>query len=155
MAFNHVKPHHASALAEQLGRFPALKQLDVSANPSLRLLPVSMLRIAATLETFHCDGCSLVLPPQSMFSTPDENPKRIQELLSKGSSTTVLGLSAAELTTSSAREVAALLPLYPALKQLDVSANPGLRCTGAAVLLSTFSGELPSTSHYLLRPRRK
>ena len=142
----------ATALVEQLGRFPALKQLDVSANPSLRLLPVSMLRIVATLETFHCDGCSLVLPPQSMFSAPDENPKRIQELLSTGSSTTVLGLSAAELTTSSAREVAALLPLYPALKQLDVSANPGLRCTGAAVLLSAFSGELPSTSHCLLRP---
>ena len=132
----------STALVEQLGRFPALKQLDVSANPSLRLLPVSMLRIAATLETFHCDGCSLVLPPQSMFSTPDENPKRIQELLSKGSSTTVLGLSAAELTTSSAREVAALLPLYPALKQLDVSTNPGLQSDSVSLIFKALSGYL-------------
>ena len=82
----------APALAEQLGKFPALKQVDVSGNPGLRLLPVGMLRIAATLETFKCDGCPLLLPPQSMFSTPEENPRRIQELLSKGSSATVLVL---------------------------------------------------------------
>ena len=149
-ACNSLQPHHAPALAEQLGKFPALKQVDVSANPGLRLLPVGMLRIAATLETFKCDGCSLLLPPQSMFSTPEENPRRIQELLSKGSSATVLVLSAAELTPSTAREVAALLPFYPALKQLDVSANPGLRCTGAAIILSALSGMLPLAAHCLL-----
>ena len=141
----------APALAEQLGKFPALKQVDVSGNPGLRLLPVGMLRIAATLETFKCDGCSLLLPPQSMFSTPEENPRRIQELLSKGSSATVLVLSAAELTPSTAREVAALLPFYPALKQVDVSANPGLRCTGAAIILSALSGMLQLAARFLLR----
>ncbi len=151
MAFNHMEPHHFPALAEQLGKFPALKQLDVSANPGLRVLPIGMLRIAATLETFKCDGCSLVLPPQSMFSTPEENPRRIQELLSKGSSATVLELSAAELTSNTAREIAALLPLYPALKQLDVSANPGLCCSGAAVILSSLSGKLLLAAHSLLR----
>ena len=149
-ACNSLQPHHAPALAEQLGKFPALKQVDVSGNPGLRLLPVGMLRIAATLETFKCDGCSLLLPPQSMFSTPEENPRRIQELLSKGSSATVLVLSAAELTPSTAREVAALLPFYPALKQVDVSANPGLRCTGAAIILSALSGMLPLAAHCLL-----
>ena len=117
----------APALVEQLGKFPALKRLDVSANPALRLLPIGMLRIAATLEAFKCDGCPLLLPPQSMFSTPEENPRRIQQLLTKGSSVTVLELSAAELTSVTAREVAALLPLFPALKHLDVSYNPGLR----------------------------
>jgi hypothetical protein len=142
MALNHLQLHHAPALAEQLGKFPALKQLDISANKELRLLPIGILRIASTLETFKCDGCSLVLPPQSMFSTPDENPRLIQDLLSKGSSATVLRLSAAELTSNAASEVAVSLPFYPALKQLDVSANLGLRCTGAAIILSALSGML-------------
>ena len=140
-ACNFLQPHHAPVLAEQLGKFPALKQVDVSANPGLRLLPVGMLRIAATLETFKCDGCSLLLPPQSMFSTPEENPRRIQELLSKGSSATVLVLSAAELTPSTAREVAALLPFYPALKQLDVSANPGLDFGSLSLIFEALSGK--------------
>ncbi len=141
----------AREVAALLPLFPALKQLDVSENPGLRLLPIGMLRIAATLETFKCDGFSLLLPPQSMFSTPEENPRRIQELLTKGSSAvTVLTLSAAELTSITAREVAALLPLFPALKQLDVSDNPGLRCTGAAVMLSAVSGMLPCDAHSVL-----
>ena len=146
-----LEDKEAPALAEQLSKFPALKQLDVSANPGLRLLPIGMLRIAATLETFKCDGCPLLLPPQSMFSTPEENPRRIQQLLTKGSSAvTVLTLSAAELTSITAREVAALLPLFPALKRLDVSANPELRCSGAAVMLSALSGMLPCDAHSVL-----
>ena len=132
----------APALIELLCKFPALKHLDVSANPGLRLLPIGMLRIAATLETFKCDGCPLLLPPQSMFSTHEENPRRIQQLIEKGSSVTVLTLSAAELTSVTAREVTALLPLYPALKHLNLSANPGLSCTGAAAILSALSGTL-------------
>jgi hypothetical protein len=158
-AFNSLQPHHAPALAEQLGKFPALKQVDVSGNPGLRLLPVGMLRIAATLETFKCDGCPLGLPPQSMFSTPEENPRRIQELLSKGSSATVLVLAAAELTPSAAREVAALLPFYPALKQLDVSANPGLDLSSVSLIFQALSGKTPTLfisytflcSHFLLQ----
>jgi hypothetical protein len=146
-ALNYLQPHHAPALVEQLGKFPALKQLDVSANPDLRLFPVGLLRIAATLETFKCDGCSLLLPPQSMFSTPQDNPRRIRELLRNG----CLNLSAAELTPNTAREVAALLPFYPALKQLDVSANPGLRCTGAVTILSALAGKLPLAARCLLR----
>jgi hypothetical protein len=132
----------APALVEQLSKFPALKRLDVSTNPGLRLLPIGMLRIAATLEAFKCDGCSLVLPSQSMFSTPEENPRRIQELLCKGSSEIALNLSAFGLTSIVNHEVSALLPFYPTLKRLDVSANPGLRCTGAAAILSVLSGKI-------------
>ena len=131
----------APALAEQLSKFPALKHLDVSANPGLRLLSIGLLRIAATLEAFKCDGCSIVLP-QMIFSTPEENPRLIQELLRNGSFTTVLQLSSLNLTLNSAREVAALLPLYHTLKHLDLSANPGLSCTGAAAILSALSGTL-------------
>ena len=35
MSFNLLQPEHVSALVEHLRRFPALKQLDVSANPLL------------------------------------------------------------------------------------------------------------------------
>ena len=35
MANNHLQPRHVRALAEQLRKFPALKQLDVSCNPRL------------------------------------------------------------------------------------------------------------------------
>ena len=133
----------APALAEQLGKFPALKHLDVSANPGLRLLPIGMLRIAATLETFKCDGCSLVLPPQSMFSTPEENPRRIQELLSKGLPETDLKLSAAFLTSNTAIDIAALLPFHPALKRLDLSDNPKLDFGSLSVIFKALSGKTP------------
>jgi hypothetical protein len=56
----------------------------------------------------------------------EENPMRIRQLLQSGSSDTQLTLSSLDLTAAVAREVAALLRHYPALKQLDVSANPGL-----------------------------
>ena len=35
MARNHLQPQHVPALVEQLGKFPSLKRLDVSANPGL------------------------------------------------------------------------------------------------------------------------
>ena len=124
-------------LVEQLRKFSALKRLDVSANPALRLFPVGLLRIAADLEAFNCDGCSLLLPPQSFFSTtPHENPRRVQQLLQSGS----LNLSGLHLTPSAACEAAAVLVHYPALKQLDVSANPALGGGGAAALLSSLAG---------------
>ena len=123
-------------LVEQLRKFSALKRLDVSANPALRLFPVGLLRIAADLEAFNCDGCSLLLPPHSFFSTPEENPRRVQQLLQSGS----LNLSGLQLTPSAACETAAVLVHYPALKQLDVSANPALGGGGAAALLSSLAG---------------
>ena len=128
-------------LVEQLRKFPALKQLDVSANPALRLLPVGLLRIAADLDTFNCDGCSLLLPPHRFFSTPEENPRRVQQLLQGGDpAVTELSLSGLQLTPAVACEVAAVLVHYPALKQLDVSANPALGGGGAAALLSSLAG---------------
>ena len=55
---------------------------------------------------------------------------------------TVLGLSATGLALSEVPELVEQLRKFPALKQLDVSANPGLRCTGAAVILSALSGKI-------------
>ena len=143
VAGNHLQPQHVLALAEQLCKFLALKQLDVSCNPRLWLLPVGVLQMAASLEAFSCQGCSLVLPPQSFFSSvPEENPMRIRQLLQSGSSDTQLTLSSLDLTAAVAREVADLLRHYPSLKQLDVSCNPRLGCGGAAAVLSALSGML-------------
>jgi hypothetical protein len=49
-----------------------------------------------------------------------------------------------------APELAEQLSKFPALKHLDVSANPELRCTGAAVMLSALSGMLPCDAHSVL-----
>ncbi len=116
----------AAVLEKELCKFPALKQLDVSANPGLRLLPVGLLRVAAMLETFKCDGCPLLLPPQSIFSTPDRNPGRIKEFLQGCAACSDLNLSDIGLTPSVASEVAALLQFVPSLKQIDISSNPFL-----------------------------
>jgi hypothetical protein len=132
----------AAVLVEQLGKLSQLKILDISANPRLWLLSVGMLNIAVKLESFKCDGCSLVLPPPNFFSTPEQNPNRIQELLRRRSSVDVLKLSAVNLTPHTASQVAALLQCYPALKRLDVSGNPALSCAGAAAIFSALSGML-------------
>ena len=146
MARNQLQPQHVPALVEQLGKFPSLKRLDVSANPGLRLLPVGLLQIAATLEAFHCNDCPLALPPQSFFSSvPEENPKRIQQLLQSGSSAVELKLSALNVTAGFcaqvASEVAALLRHYPALQRLDVSTNPHLDRGCVLVIVKALSSE--------------
>jgi hypothetical protein len=137
------------ALAEQLGKFPALQRLNVSANPGLRLLPISVLQMAATLQSFSCQSCSLVLPPQSFFSSVfEENPGRIRQLLQSGSLATHLGLSSLHLTATVAREIATLLAHFPALQRLDISDNPGLDHTAVSLILKALSGK----AHHLYYP---
>lgn len=126
-------------LAEKLHNAPALKQLDISANPDLRLLPVGMLQIAASLESFKCDACSLQLPPHSFFSTPEENPSIIRQLLECGASETKLNLSNVCLAPTHA----AVLRHYTALQMLDISNNPKLGCIGASSILSSLAGMRP------------
>ena len=121
MSGNCLQPQHMPELVEQLRKFPALKQLDVSANPALRLLPVGLLRIAADLDAFNCDGCSLLLPPHSFFSTPDENPRRVRQLLQDGAAATELNLSGAHLTPAAACEAAALLEHFSLLRRIGLS----------------------------------
>jgi hypothetical protein len=127
------------ALAEKLRNAPALKQLDLSANPNLRLLPVGMLHIAASLQRFKCDACSLQLPPHSFFSTPEENPNLIRQLLECGASETQLNLSNVCLAPTHT----AVLRQYTALQMLDISNNPDLGCRGASSILSSLAGMHP------------
>ena len=54
----------------------------------------------------------------------------------------VVNLSGAGLVDEEAPALAEQLSKFPALKRLDVSANPELRCSGAAAILSALSGTL-------------
>jgi hypothetical protein len=58
MANNHLQPRHVRALAEQLRKFPALKQLDVSRN--LRLGCVGAAAVLSALSgMLHTGALSL------------------------------------------------------------------------------------------------
>jgi GTPase SAR1 family protein/t-SNARE complex subunit (syntaxin) len=82
---NDMQPHHAAELQSLLRKFPSLKHLDVSRNPGLKLIPISLLHVAAELETFNCIECPLRLPPQNFFSNSEDkscimqNARRIRE----------------------------------------------------------------------------
>jgi hypothetical protein len=62
----------------------------------------------------------------------------------------VVNLSGAGLVDEEAPALVEQLCKFPALKRLDVSANPELRCSGAAVMLSALSGMLPCDAHSVL-----
>jgi hypothetical protein len=55
-----------------------------------------------------------------------------------------LSLSGVGLAVEEAPALVEQLGKFPAIQQLDVSANPGLRCGGAAAVLSALSGMLHS-----------
>ncbi len=124
------------ALGLELLKFGSLQHLDISKNPGIQMMPCEMLRVASRLLTFKCDGCSLVLPPQRLLSSPERNPAVIQEILGGK-----LDLSASELTSSLASEAACFLPFFPNVSHLDLSNNPGLGGAGVVSILSSFSGD--------------
>ena len=158
---NDLQPEHAAALQIQLSHFPALKHIDVSRNPGLRLLPVSLLHIAAGIETFNCIECSLRLPAQSFFSESEEascllqNSRNIQALIN-GSHTffdQILDFSGLDLMPSQASEIAYYLRFYKNVERLDISRNPTLSRGGATTILSALEGTSPSHSEKLSRAR--
>ena len=63
MAFNHLQPRHVPALAEQLRKFPALKQLDVSRNPRLGCVGAAAVlsALSGMLHTGALSLCALML----------------------------------------------------------------------------------------------
>ena len=148
---NDLQPEHAAALQVQLCSFPALKHLDVSRNPGLKLLPVSLLRVASELETFNCIECALWLPSRSFFSESEEgscllqNPRRIQALLNGSHmfDDKELDLTGADLVPSQASDVAFYLQLHRNIERLDISRNPKLDCGGVAIILSALEGTSP------------
>ena len=63
MAYNRLRPQHVPALAEQLGKFPALKQLDVSCNPRLGCVGAAAVlsALSGMLHTGALSLCALML----------------------------------------------------------------------------------------------
>jgi hypothetical protein len=148
---NDLQPEHAAALQIQLRHFPALKHIDLSRNPGLRLLPVSLLHIAAGIETFNCIECSLRLPAQSFFSESEEasclmqNSRNIQALINGSHNffDQILDFSGLDLMPSQASEIACYLRFYKNVERLDISRNPTLSRGGAATILSALEGTSP------------
>ena len=58
MANNQLRPQHVPALAEQLRKFPALKQLDVSRNPKLGCVGAAAV-LSALSGMLHTGALSL------------------------------------------------------------------------------------------------
>jgi hypothetical protein len=59
MAYNHLQLQHVPALAEQLGKFPALKQLDVSCNPRLGFIGAAAV-LSALSGMLHAGSLSFL-----------------------------------------------------------------------------------------------
>jgi len=66
VAGNHLQPQHVLALAEQLCKFPALKQLDVSVNPSLDSAFLSLIGQALS-------SMAVLLHHPHVFSLPHQH----------------------------------------------------------------------------------
>ncbi len=62
MSLNHLLPHQMPALVEQLSKFPALKQLDVSANPNLRSIGAAVIlsALSGKILSVACSALSFV-----------------------------------------------------------------------------------------------
>ncbi len=62
VADNHLQPQHVPALAEQLCKFPALKQLDVSSNPRLGCSGAAAVlsALSGMLRTGALSSCALM-----------------------------------------------------------------------------------------------
>jgi hypothetical protein len=119
-------------LSEALSRLHSLTHLDISYNPHLRLLHPGMLHVVSRLHTFICKDCSLVLPPQALFSTPEENVVIARDILNGKldlSETLALHgrltLSHSELVVSEIFDPSTLGPLLtlPIFKYLDLKVS--------------------------------
>ncbi len=124
----------ANEVATLLSYFTFLKRLDIS-NNDIRLIPVGMLRLAAGLDSFKCDNCTMLLPPQYLLSDPLRNPKIVRALLNGE-----FNLSQAFLTKLDWRTVASSIHLYPETVHVDLSCNPYYGGPGASAFLSSLSG---------------
>ncbi len=131
------------AVEEQLVKFTALEHLDLSHNEGLDFLPLGILRIAARLKSFKCDGCTLGLPPQRLFAEADKNPGVAQQIVD---GTVDLSSLESEFCEGINQEqdmriwMEFLQIVYPIAKHLDLSHNIALGGTGVVKILTLFAG---------------
>jgi hypothetical protein len=145
-------------------RFPCLKHLYLSRNPSIRFVPYSFMRFVQESRISLCDvagwapttydrivlgkggliskkttpgNCSLVLPSINVIEAAAE--KRLIELLLFLNSSE-LSLSGANVSLLDVDIVAQWLPNFSSLTLLDISDNPLLGDAGVACILSAITG---------------
>jgi hypothetical protein len=124
-------------LSKQLNRFSNLKQLNLSQNSSLRLMPIGLMMICVNLTSFKCQGCSFVMPRQRDLDVAENNPKFIRSLLMQSPD---FVLSKTGLQPTDLNVITELLPQFTALTRIDISGNPNVGDAGVLSILSVLSG---------------
>jgi hypothetical protein len=132
--FTITEAHDVASVIEL---YTGLKHLNFSTNPWFKLLPPALLRVVSTLQTFNCEGCSMVLPPQRLLEFPQTNPA-----VARGIMNGQLNMSLCNLTPSYSIKVASFLKQFSFLSQLDLSGNLKLGVSGTAAILKSLSGTL-------------
>jgi hypothetical protein len=123
-------------LLQLLQRFAALQHVNISGNPGLKLLPVAFITAAARYKSFNCAGCSLVLPPQRIFMSPEDGPRAISEFFQS----TSLDISNSQLSFQSSAAVASVLQSLPSLQHVVMHSNPGLGTAGVTSIVLSLAG---------------
>ncbi len=135
-------------LSEALSRLHSLTHLDISYNPNLRMLHPGLLHVVSRLHTFICQHCSLVLPPQALFSTPEENAVIARDILNGKldlSETLAwhgrLTLSHSELIVSEIFDpTLGPLPTLPIFKYLDLSTSASSSSVRSKLVFDVLEG---------------
>jgi hypothetical protein len=130
--FTITEAHDVASVIEL---YTGLKHLNFSTNPWFKLLPLALLRVVSTLQTFNCEGCSMLLPPQRLLEFPQTNPA-----VARGIMNGQLNMSLCNLTPSYSIKVASFLKQFSFLSQLDLSGNLKLGVSGTAAILKSLSG---------------
>ncbi len=114
-----------------MGKFPALKQLDVSANLGLRCTGAAIILSALSGMLLLVAYCLLRSVSYDCWCAGAD-----------AVALEVVNLSGAGLVDEEAPPLAEQLGKFPALKQLDVSANPGLDSGSVSFIFEALSGKI-------------
>jgi len=135
-------------LQPQIQRFPCLKHLNLSLNPSIRFVPYSFMRLVSAFDQSGTSKQSeqakkspnrtLVLPSVKVLKAAAAD--RLVELQLFLNSSELKCLSGADVSRRDADIVAQWLPHFSSLTLLDISDNPLLGDAGVACILSAITG---------------
>ena len=133
---NHLKPVHLPDLLMNLRRFPLLERVTISDNPDMRFLSFEFMQFVSQLKHFDCDNCSLVIPPQRIFTVPGCNPSIVDGFIKSAN----IDISSLQLLPIMTTDVASILENFSALRHVTLSGNPSLQDQGVASIMSSLSG---------------
>jgi len=135
-------------LQPQIQRFPCLKHLNLSLNPSIRFFPYSFVRLVSAFDQSgtseqseqakNSPNRTSVLPSVKVLKAAAAD--RLVELQLFLNSSELKCLSGADVSRRDADIVAQWLPHFSSLTLLDISDNPLLGDAGVACILSAITG---------------